>query len=41
MLAAVGNKVVELHREKIANIELDGTLSSGEYRLLSAAEITL
>ncbi|HEA14969.1 MAG TPA: 16S rRNA pseudouridine(516) synthase RsuA [Pseudoalteromonas prydzensis] len=41
MLAAVGNKVVELHREKIANIELDDTLSSGEYRLLSAAEITL
>ncbi|KKL84743.1 hypothetical protein LCGC14_1961690, partial [marine sediment metagenome] len=27
MLAAVGNKVVELHREKIANIELDDTLS--------------
>ncbi|CAM4350441.1 16S rRNA pseudouridine(516) synthase RsuA [Pseudoalteromonas ostreae] len=41
MLAAVGNKVVELHREKVANIELDETLSSGEYRLLSAAEILL
>ncbi|NMM41548.1 16S rRNA pseudouridine(516) synthase RsuA [Pseudoalteromonas arctica] len=41
MLAAVGNKVVELHREKVANIELDETLASGEYRLLSAAEISL
>ncbi|MBB1506436.1 16S rRNA pseudouridine(516) synthase RsuA [Pseudoalteromonas sp. SG41-1] len=41
MLAAVGNKVVELHREKVANIELDEALASGEYRLLSAAEITL
>ncbi|MGR3982734.1 16S rRNA pseudouridine(516) synthase RsuA [Pseudoalteromonas sp. 1181_04] len=41
MLAAVGNKVVELHREKVANIELDETLASGEYRLLSAAEILL
>jgi 16S rRNA pseudouridine516 synthase len=41
MLAAVDNKVVELHREKIANIELDSALSSGEYRQLTAAEITL
>ncbi|MEI8604551.1 pseudouridine synthase [Pseudoalteromonas sp. B160] len=41
MLVAVGNKVVELHREKVANIELDEALASGEYRLLSAAEITL
>ena len=41
MLAAVGNKVVELHREKVANIELDEALASGEYRLLSAAEILL
>ncbi|KTF12178.1 16S rRNA pseudouridine(516) synthase RsuA [Pseudoalteromonas sp. H105] len=41
MLAAVDNKVVELHREKIANIELDSALSSGEYRQLTAAEIIL
>ena len=41
MLAAVDNKVVELHREKIANIELDCTLESGEYRQLTAAEIGL
>ena len=41
MLAAVGNKVVELHREKVANIELDETLASGEYRLLSANEVKL
>jgi 16S rRNA pseudouridine516 synthase len=39
MLAAVDNKVVELHREKIANIELDSALSSGKYRQLTAAEI--
>ena len=41
MLAAVGNKVVELHREKIANISLDETLASGEYRLLTANEVKL
>jgi len=41
MLAAVDNKVVELHREKIANIELDSTLESGEYRQLTVAEVAI
>ncbi|WP_105213397.1 16S rRNA pseudouridine(516) synthase RsuA [Pseudoalteromonas sp. T1lg22] len=41
MLAAVGNKVVTLHREAIAGIELDPNLAPGEYRLLSEEEIAL
>jgi 16S rRNA pseudouridine516 synthase len=41
MLAAVGNKVVELHRENIGGIQLDDTLSAGEYRLLSEQEVQL
>ncbi|MBU75462.1 MAG: 16S rRNA pseudouridine(516) synthase RsuA [Pseudoalteromonadaceae bacterium] len=41
MLAAVGNKVVELHREKIADITLDENLASGEYRALTEAELKL
>jgi 16S rRNA pseudouridine516 synthase len=41
MLAAVENKVVELHREQIANITLDAKLESGEYRLLTAEEVKL
>lgn len=39
MFAAVGNRVVELHRESVGEISLDTTLESGEYRELSAAEI--
>lgn len=39
MLYAVDNKVVELHREKIAGIKLDENLASGKYRLLTADEI--
>ncbi|TMP37720.1 16S rRNA pseudouridine(516) synthase RsuA [Pseudoalteromonas rubra] len=41
MLAAVGNKVVELHRENVAGIELDAQLAPGEYRLLNDAEINI
>jgi 16S rRNA pseudouridine516 synthase len=41
MLAAVNNKVVELHRENIAGIALDETLSPGEYRLLTDEEINI
>ena len=41
MLYAVENKVVELHREQIANIKLDDNLASGEYRLLTPEEIKL
>lgn len=41
MLAAVDNKVVELHREQIGNIKLDENLTAGEYRLLTAEEVKL
>lgn len=41
MLAAVDNKVVELHREQIAGIKLGEDLAAGEYRPLTAAEIKL
>lgn len=41
MLAAVDNKVQELHREQVAHIQLDATLSAGAYRQLSAKEIAL
>lgn len=39
MFAAVGNRVVELHRERIGEIALDGDLAPGEYRALTAEEI--
>jgi 16S rRNA pseudouridine516 synthase len=39
MLAAVGNRVVALHREAIAALTLDGDLLPGQYRALSEAEI--
>ncbi|HEY5715173.1 MAG TPA: 16S rRNA pseudouridine(516) synthase RsuA [Psychromonas sp.] len=38
MFAAIGNHVVELHREKIGQIELDANLALGEWRYLSADE---
>lgn len=38
MLAAVNNKVIELHREQIANIVLDDALDQGEYRQLTPDE---
>ncbi|WP_028862258.1 16S rRNA pseudouridine(516) synthase RsuA [Psychromonas aquimarina] len=38
MFAAVGNHVVELHREKIGSIELDSSLDLGEWRYLTDAE---
>ena len=41
MLAAVGNHVVTLHREKIAHIELDESLAKGQWRDLTEAEIRL
>ena len=40
MLAAVGNKVDLLHRERIGSIVLDRDLSPGEYRSLTAKEAT-
>lgn len=39
MLAAVGNHINTLHRERIGDIVLDATLMPGEYRRLTTAEI--
>ncbi|MBP2167569.1 16S rRNA pseudouridine516 synthase [Erwinia toletana] len=39
MFAAVGNRVVALHRERIGEIALDDDLAPGEYRALTAEEI--
>ena len=41
MMAAVENHVVKLHREKIANIELDNELVEGQWRDLTKDEIAL
>ena len=41
MLAAVGNRVVALHREAIGPLELDARLRAGEYRPLSNHEVSL
>ncbi|MEJ2611371.1 MAG: 16S rRNA pseudouridine(516) synthase RsuA [Candidatus Thiodiazotropha sp.] len=41
MFAAVGNRVVALHRESIGALVLDSELSIGEYRHLSAEEVAL
>jgi 16S rRNA pseudouridine516 synthase len=38
MFAAVGNRVLVLHRERIGDIRLDD-LAAGEYRPLTAEEI--
>lgn len=39
MFAAIGNKVVKLHREAVGNIELDADLEPGEWRYLHDSEI--
>lgn len=39
MFAAVGNRVVQLHRERIGDIRLDSKLEPGEYRVLSSQEV--
>lgn len=41
MFGAVGNKVLSLHRAKIAALVLDDSLPSGHYRPLTADEIDL
>ncbi len=41
MLAAVGHKVVSLHREAIGPLELDACLAEGDFRALSDAEVSL
>ena len=39
MLAAVGNKVIELHRQSIGSISLDPNLEEGQWRYLTEQEI--
>ncbi len=41
MFAAIGNKVVRLHREKIGGLQLPDDLAEGEYRELASAELLL
>lgn len=41
MFAAIGNKVEQLHREKIGGLQLPADLAEGEYRALTAAELAL
>ncbi len=40
MFAALGNRVEELHREQVGDIRLDENLAPGEYRELTADEIS-
>lgn len=39
MLAAVGNKVEQLHRDQIGELSLEASLAEGEFRALSDVEI--
>lgn len=39
MFAAVGNRVIGLHRERIGEIALDATLAEGKYRRLTEQEV--
>ncbi len=39
MFAALGNRVVALHREQVGELVLDADLAAGEYRPLTDAEI--
>jgi len=39
MLAAVGNRVAELHRDQIGPLQLDEALAAGEYRALTSDEV--
>lgn len=41
MFAAIGNKVVRLHREKIGGLQLPDDLAEGEYRELEFNELEL
>lgn len=40
MFAAIGNKVEQLHRERIGGLQLPDDLAAGEYRELTADELT-
>ena len=39
MMAAMGNRVIDLHREQIGSLLLDQSLKLGDYRELTTAEI--
>lgn len=39
MFAAIGNKVVKLHRQKIGEIALDEQLTEGQWRYLTPAQV--
>ncbi len=39
MMAAVGNRVIALHRESVASLVLEPELQPGQYRRLTAAEV--
>jgi 16S rRNA pseudouridine516 synthase len=39
MFAALNNRVISLHREKVGSIELDQALAEGEWRYLTEVEI--
>lgn len=41
MFAALGNKVIRLHRERVGPLSLDSSLAEGEYRQLTADEVSL
>lgn len=41
MFSALDNKVVALHRQAVGELELDETLAEGEYRALTADEVTM
>lgn len=41
MFAAVGNRVEQLHREQVGALTLDTDLAPGDYRALSAEEVSL
>lgn len=41
MFAAIGNKVVELHRSHVGGLSLDPELEPGEYRRLSEQEVAM
>jgi 16S rRNA pseudouridine516 synthase len=39
MFAAMGNHVTDLHRDRIGGLDLPEDLGSGEYRLMSEADL--
>lgn len=41
MFAALGNKVIRLHRERVGPLTLDSSLAEGEYRQLTSEEVSL